>query len=250
MAEGHADQAARQPHQRPLGHQPGEQAAAGEADGAQKGELGAPPHHRERLGREDQKAAGQERHGRQHGQIHPVGPRQVGRLVLAGLRGLDQHPGRQEGLQLRPRRLGRHGLGQAQVDAGEPPEPGEALLHRGDVHHRQAAVLRDPGQVAGHAQVQVLGADLEPEPLAGLDAEGGLRRRAEEDTVLGQDGEALGPAVPPPGRRSGQQGRGHAGQGEDIDAQQLQGLLPTGAFASTSTTGLASATSGRAASRA
>ena len=95
MADRHADHTAREPHKGALRHQPGEQAAAGETDGPQKGKLGAPPYHRERLRREDQEPAGQERNGRQHGQIHPVGPGQICRLSLRRLRCFDQHPGRQ-----------------------------------------------------------------------------------------------------------------------------------------------------------
>ena len=118
---------------------------------------------------------------------------------------------------------GSHPFGQAKVDAGEAPEHGEAGLDRGDVHHRQAAVLRDAGQVADHSEAQVSGADLDLDLVPDAHPQGRLCPSAEKQTVVGQGREAIGLC-----RRSGQQGRCYPGQGEDVEAQQLQGLFRPG----------------------
>mgnify|MGYP003591405110 CR=1 FL=1 len=98
VTERRTDHAADESDQSALADEPDEQAAAGEADGAEKGKLAAPAHDRERLRREDEEAAGEQRHRRQHRQIDPVGARQVAGLVLRFGGGLDNDAGGQHGL--------------------------------------------------------------------------------------------------------------------------------------------------------
>jgi hypothetical protein len=222
VAQGDASHAAGQADQRALRQQPGKEAAPRQTDGAQKGELGAPPHHRQRLRREDQEAAGQQGDGRQHRQVDAVGARQVGRLIGRRRRRVDQQAGGQDGLQRRAGRGGRHAFGQFQVDAGEPPDLAEPGLHGGDIHQREAAMAGRAGNVSGNPQVRRPAARVQRDALAGLQFQRFLQRGAEEDGVVGQCGEA-----PCPGGRSGQQRRGHPGQREDIGAEQLQGFFRT-----------------------
>ena len=72
------------------------------------------------------------------------------------------------------------------------PEPGEVVLNGSDVHHCEVALFCPaPGQVAGHPQVQVLGAYLNLKGVAGLHPECGLGRRTKEDAIVGQGREAI-----------------------------------------------------------
>ena len=90
-AERRADRADEQP----LAEQRRDQRPPRHAERAQQRELGAPPHDRERLRREHEQPAGEERHQREHVQVHAIGARDAGAALDVGLRPLDLHAGGQ-----------------------------------------------------------------------------------------------------------------------------------------------------------
>ncbi len=89
---------------------------------------------------------------------------------------------------------------QAQVDAGQAPQAPEVPLGAGDVHHRQATPVIQPGQIAGHPQGQPTRAGLEVQHLPRLDAQGLTRALGEEQGVVGQGPKALALALAIVGR--------------------------------------------------
>jgi hypothetical protein len=113
------------------------QRAAPQAEHAQQRELWPPPRHCQRLRRIDEKAAGEQRHHRQHFEVDAIGARH-GIAALCLLRGARQR--RIGGQQFGDARLDRVAIGairQFYVEALQPPQLPEAPLCRGDIEHRQ-----------------------------------------------------------------------------------------------------------------
>jgi len=182
-------------------------------------QLRHPLGHRQRLHREHQKRAREQRHQRQHGEVDAVGAREVGHTLRRFVRCRGAHGGRQ-----RHRAQHRVAVGarlQAEVDAAQLPEPVEVRLRASQVDHRQR-----PGvgaDAAAHRQRHQPVAGLHPQRFTGLHAKQPLRRRVEEHPVRIEQGQPGG--VPQRRVRPRQQGRGQRGGHQRVLADQLQSAL-------------------------
>jgi hypothetical protein len=164
-------------------------------------------------------SAGEQRHQSQHRKVDPIGPRQVGHALRAGLRRGPGGIGRQSGCPL-PGQGGRIDPGrQAQVNAGEPAQPAQSPLRGADVHHAQGLAGRRTGHGAGDLQSHGTQADPYRYGLADPDPPRGQRRGAEEERVVGEHtrGRALAVAL-------GQQAGGDLGGPHDVDSDDPQRL--------------------------
>ena len=176
-AERRADRADEQPlaeqrrHQRPPRH----------PERAQQRELGAPPHDRERLRRKHEQPAGEERHQREHVQVHAIRARDARAALDVRLRALDLHAGGQLRREARAQRADVDARAHAQVDAVQPAEAVESRLHAGDVGKRDPALTA--ARDSGDAERRLAERDLEPQAVAGRDPKPFGRRGAEEDRV-------------------------------------------------------------------
>ena len=146
-------------------HQPRD-ATALEPQHAQQGVLTAPPRRLQRLGRENQEAAGEERDQREHIEVHPVGARRIGARLLERFdrRGIDAGrkealDGFQHGVAVRPAR-------NAHLQPIELAEPPEAPLRGGDVDERRLAAQRRLRQDARHGELERSLSDDEAQVLA------------------------------------------------------------------------------------
>ena len=112
-----------------------------EAEHAQQRVLAAAPRHLQRLRREHQEAAGEQRHHREHVEVHAVGARRIGARLLQALERRGMHAGRQQRRDRARSRLreSRSRL-QAHVDAVELAQAAEAPLRGGDVGERADAL--------------------------------------------------------------------------------------------------------------
>ncbi|NUP87691.1 MAG: translation initiation factor IF-2 N-terminal domain-containing protein [Burkholderiaceae bacterium] len=106
---------------------------AGQSEHAQQCQFGAALRHGEHRHGVDEEAAHQQGHEGQHGEVHPVGARQV-RHALRGLGGDGgTHARRQH--QVRAPCVAVHALEQPDVDAAQLPQAPEERLRGGDVEH-------------------------------------------------------------------------------------------------------------------
>jgi hypothetical protein len=87
------------------------------------------------LQRKHQKGAGEQRHQRQHVQVHAVGARQVRHARGFRIGRDERYAGGQ--FQLRRQRLGRGTGPQLQLDARQPAQPVEPPLCKAEVHYGQ-----------------------------------------------------------------------------------------------------------------
>ena len=146
-------------------HQP-QPLARREAEHAQQRKLLRAPRHAERQHREHQKRTGEQRHQRQHGQVHAVRARQVagalGRVTGLGGGGPVRQPQRgDEGGVVGAR-------AQAQVDAAEPALCAEQVLRGGDVHHGQCRAGRVHGARHAHRAEAQRALQLQRRRCAGI----------------------------------------------------------------------------------
>ena len=116
-----------------------------EAQHTQERMLAAPARGLERLGGEHEKTAGEERHHRQHVQIHAVGTRWIPARLLQRFHRGREHPRRQQRLDAAHDRGALGALRQAHVEPIELAQPLEAPLCAGDVDQRCLAAQRHAG---------------------------------------------------------------------------------------------------------
>ena len=235
--EGRADRAEKQrfAEQRP------DELTALHPEHAEQRELRAPAHHRERLGREHEQPAGEERDEREHVQVHAIGARDVRRALEPGRRTLDEDAGGQLGREPRAERLDVDAGPQPQVEAVDAAGAVERGLHAGDVGDPEARAV-GPGE-AGDPEARLAEPDLQRDRIALLHAQPLRRGRAEEDRVGTQRVEGVGD-------RGREEVGLHEPRPEDVEPDE-RGASPPGRQAATSASiaGLATATSGSRARR-
>ena len=209
-----------------------------QAQHAQQRMLAAPARHFQRLRREHQETAGEQRHQREHVQVDAVGARQVGAGLLHRVQRRHVRAGRQQRGDLRAHRLAVGARREAQVDAVQLAQPPEAPLRGGDVGER-----RDAAQAgADHA------GDDRVRPLADRRLFSGFSFR-ELQSAQRQKNHIRLQQLQPLRRIVGEQRRLDQRRAQRIDADQADGLRRCRRSpASASSTGLATATPGRRAS--
>src|SRR5213075_715648 len=118
-------------------------APALQAEHAEERMLAAATRRFERLRRKDQEAAGEERHHREHVQVHPVGARRIGARLLEAFHRRCVRARRQQRLDLRHHRCPIGLRREAHVEAVQLTEAPEAPLRRRDIDERGQAALVD-----------------------------------------------------------------------------------------------------------
>src|SRR5262249_22621512 len=136
--EREAERRAEDPEQNSLSDHHEDEASTGESEHAQQRELTAVSHDRERLRREAEQAACEERVQRKDVQVHAVRARDARRALDARLGAFGEAPRGELALQPPPERVDVDARTQADIQASDAPEPIERGLRRGDVHQPEA----------------------------------------------------------------------------------------------------------------
>ena len=212
------------------------QPAPRHAQHAQQRELRAPPHDRERLRREHEQAAGEQRNQRQHVEIDPVGPRQAGTRVRSSRRGpFRSDPRRQDRAQPLAQRADVDAGPHPQVDPRDPRPAGRTRPARPRCPSPQSAARLPPRACPATRSGTSDKRDFESHDVSRATpsnrAAAGLRNSASERSVSRRSaGVAIKPGWIQPARNT------------SMPMIRSDSLRPA-SFASTSTTGLATATS-------
>ncbi len=207
--------------------------APAHAQDAQQGQLRNALGHRQRLHREHEEAAGEQRHQRQHAEIDAIGLRQPGHAQRRLVRRGGSHVG--AGVQ-----CCHHGLlapagREPHVDARQRADAIEVGLRAGDVHHQQrrpfggdAAADRERLRVAVTLQRDVVGS-AQQRACGGVDVDQiGIERRQRR----GRRGRCRSLRRARGGRRFRlhQPARRDPGGDQRVEAQQVRRMrLPVGA---------------------
>jgi len=185
-AGGEACQRPEETQDRPLRQDLQEESLPGKAQHPQEGESGPASGDGQGLRREDQESSGQEGHHGQHAEIDTIGAGQVPGPAAFRLRRAEPGVRGQEGGDVLRQGFGPGARGEANVQAGQPAEPVESLLDRGDIGHGDALARLYGGQTSCDRQDDPLAARQDREGLASRRPE----RGGEPDRVLGGEGGA------------------------------------------------------------